>query len=524
MLTACSISAQNMESQSERSNKTSTKNVKTADAQSNEPGSVSTQSMQTAGKLVALDEKIINETGSNVSTESIIDQPATSPDPDFVRPVEPEINLNGRVVTFRGHYATLNNYKREPTGDASNLIDILYNRIQFVQDKFNFKFEFVPEVTSGWRVIDSFNKEALAGKNWADIVLNMSRMAFPTQAINKLVLPLNTVFDFVNDPVYYTIYLRTVTEWEGNIYGLPFERYGQPDLGIFYNKEIIDKMGLTDPMELYNRGDWNWENFFSLAVDATKDINNDGKVDQFGINGDVRRVYEALMASNGTNIVNYSNEDGYTLALEKPAVMRVINKISEIFNSLKIVKQDTFLTVDADNSFKNGKALFIMAGLPGQIGDMKKAGLSQVRWMSLPRGPDNENGNLNIIRESNYYSWTTTIGDDWENVIKASSWLFTPWDYVRYPEVKVINNSDRLIWMESIRQSNIFDEVNIDHIANMIFGKGTIVSKNPAWKPITTIVEDKVLKSICQKASVEQAVNANVVEECNNALNTLLGQ
>jgi len=74
-----------------------------------------------------------------------------------------------------------------------------------------------------------------------------------------------------------------------------------------FNKDLFEAEGLPDPYELYNAGEWNWENFHKIALAATKDLDGDGEADQFGIENLYTWAY--LVVMNGTNL-NVPGEDG----------------------------------------------------------------------------------------------------------------------------------------------------------------------------------------------------------------------
>jgi len=48
---------------------------------------------------------------------------------------------------------------------------------------------------------------------------------------------------------------------------------------MFYNCDLFDKAGVPYPND-----DWTWEDFKRLAIQLTKDFDNDGRIDQFGCN------------------------------------------------------------------------------------------------------------------------------------------------------------------------------------------------------------------------------------------------
>lgn len=62
--------------------------------------------------------------------------------------------------------------------------------------------------------------------------------------------------------------------WRGNLYGLP---KGVHTLAVFLNLDLFLGAGLEPPKE-----GWTWADYLRLAKALTKDLNGDGKPDQFG--------------------------------------------------------------------------------------------------------------------------------------------------------------------------------------------------------------------------------------------------
>jgi multiple sugar transport system substrate-binding protein len=63
-------------------------------------------------------------------------------------------------------------------------------------------------------------------------------------------------------------------------FGIP--RGGIPS-GIFYNKDLFDKAGLKYPPTDFEDASWTWDKLIEYAKALTKDTNNDGKIEQWGI-------------------------------------------------------------------------------------------------------------------------------------------------------------------------------------------------------------------------------------------------
>ncbi len=62
---------------------------------------------------------------------------------------------------------------------------------------------------------------------------------------------------------------------DGKIQCLPIDT---AKLVVFYNKEMFDNAGVPYPAD-----DWTWDDFLETAKALTKDVDNDGRIDQFGV-------------------------------------------------------------------------------------------------------------------------------------------------------------------------------------------------------------------------------------------------
>ena len=81
------------------------------------------------------------------------------------------------------------------------------------------------------------------------------------------------------DPNFRREYFPTALEsfnYDGFQGALPWD--GNVSL-MFYNKDLFDQEGVP-----YPRGDWTWEEFREIAKRFTKDLDGDGRIDQFGTN------------------------------------------------------------------------------------------------------------------------------------------------------------------------------------------------------------------------------------------------
>lgn len=81
--------------------------------------------------------------------------------------------------------------------------------------------------------------------------------------------------------------------YEQNQYTIPYEC--APKL-MFVNKTILDRENIPLPQE-----NWNWNDFYAICKQVTRDTDGDGVVDQYGVTG---YTWEDAFESNGVQLFN----------------------------------------------------------------------------------------------------------------------------------------------------------------------------------------------------------------------------
>jgi hypothetical protein len=77
------------------------------------------------------------------------------------------------------------------------------------------------------------------------------------------------------------------------------------------NLNIIEDIGAESPVSLWERGAWDWQAMREIMLMATRDLDGDGEIDQFGISGDPNQIFLNLVGANDGVLVNPDNDRGY---------------------------------------------------------------------------------------------------------------------------------------------------------------------------------------------------------------------
>ncbi|HOJ79462.1 MAG TPA: extracellular solute-binding protein [Clostridiales bacterium] len=260
------------------------------------------------------------------------------PEPEEIR------DLGGRVIKVAAWW-DLTPQGGTPSGDRQ------VARREEMEQKYNFKFEYV---NVPWdQTVETYSSSVMAGDPFADIatlednwVIGLANSGFVTE--------LDSLFDFTDEK--WDQVTKSLSTINGKTYGMGTGKWWPRGI-VFYNKNIFEREGLENPYELMKNGQWTWEKLEEIARKATKDTNNDGKIDQWGLGG--MDIDCSLVISNGSEFA--SIVDGKAkLNFREPAVLEAFNfyqrlcKEGIIFNKFNYEAEEIPWDLAA-NVFKEGK-------------------------------------------------------------------------------------------------------------------------------------------------------------------------
>lgn len=277
-------------------------------------------------------------------------------------------------------------------------------------------------------------------------------------------------------------------------YALPYETV--PTL-MFVNKTLLEKEGIPVP-----DADWSWDDLYRICKKVTKDLDGDGRLDQFGTYN--YGWLEALYSNDG-KIFDPQGKKCYLTSERTEESVRFIQRINELYQGEKVTRE----TFDAGN----------VAFMPLSFAEYrtyktypyKIKKYSDFQWdcITLPAGSMGDN----ISRVD-----SLLIGISSESRQKDMAWEF----------LKMLTN-DREIQMELFRYSqgaSVLKEVTnskeaeeilkkdteksdkiIDHnLLNQVIMNGRVVKEFPKYKEAMALAEGEVSKQYDSSTNVESAL------------------
>lgn len=277
-------------------------------------------------------------------------------------------------------------------------------------------------------------------------------------------------------------------------YALPYETV--PTL-MFVNKTLLEKEGIPVP-----DADWSGDDLYRICKKVTKDLDGDGRLDQFGTYN--YGWLEALYSNDG-KIFDPQGKKCYLTSERTEESVRFIQRINELYQGEKVTRE----TFDAGN----------VAFMPLSFAEYrtyktypyKIKKYSDFQWdcITLPAGSMGDN----ISRVD-----SLLIGISSESRQKDMAWEF----------LKMLTN-DREIQMELFRYSqgaSVLKEVTnskeaeeilkkdteksdkiIDHnLLNQVIMNGRVVKEFPKYKEAMALAEGEVSKLYDSSTNVESAL------------------
>jgi len=184
--------------------------------------------------------------------------------------------------------------------------------------KHNFKMEYIAIDYGEYH--DKVIASLMAGEPVGEIVRLGKTFAVPNLVKRDLLWPIDEYTKNAN--AFNQLVTDKLYTYNGRGYGFS---EGKANLvqGIFYNRTLMNELGIKPLQEYVDEDNWNWDTFIQVAKDANRDRNNDGVIDTWGLASD--SLMEYALASNNTGITVDDRQN-----LDDPKVVEVFQFISRL--------------------------------------------------------------------------------------------------------------------------------------------------------------------------------------------------
>ena len=258
----------------------------------------------------------------------------------------------------------------------------------------------------------------LAGKKIADLV----EMG-PAQMVAAAEMDYITSWDKYIDSTdaRWVEAYTNLGKYRNTQYGLQFYRPPEVRYCVVFNKTLLKANGI-DPNSLYTavkNGTWNFDMLRQCAIACTKDTDNDGKMNTYGIIGNPSYIAYGLLHANGGRLATLGSGGKVTATFNNAAAVKSLEFFNDLVNTDKVVYTkdaalgtdkawNTVTNIDYTKEFLNGKAAFLLWEswvLNQQV--KKGAGRMEYGMLPYPKGP-NASGYVSTADNARLFCLTST--------------------------------------------------------------------------------------------------------------------
>lgn len=139
-----------------------------------------------------------------------------------------------------------------------------------------------------------------------------------------------------------------MTSANGKVYGYSNGSV-RPDTFLYYNQDLVDKLGLEDPATLWNEGKWDYAKFVEFADAAKAQLGDESTV----LSGEYVRMAQGFLAASGGRFVDAETN---TVLLTNQKTLDTFNNLKNLYAKGQIDKASG--SNDVSDKFREGKAIF----------------------------------------------------------------------------------------------------------------------------------------------------------------------
>ncbi|GAF66606.1 ABC transporter substrate-binding protein [Bacillus sp. TS-2] len=247
--------------------------------------------------------------------------------------------------------------------------------LEELMEKHNFEIEYVAIDYGEYQ--QRVTASLLAGEPIGDIVRLGKTYTVPTLVQQDLLWPIDEYTQ--NENVFNQAVTNDLYTFEGRGYGFTEDRSNIVQ-GIFYNRTLLNELGMKSLQDYVDEDNWNWDTFIDVALEANQDTNNDGTVDTWGIANS--GMLERFLASNNTSLTVDDQQN-----LDDPATVEALNMVSRMVSEQVSRPTEGGDWTEPSQFFRQGNTLMYSGALYEFNGFQTDMPEYDLGFVPFPKGP-----------------------------------------------------------------------------------------------------------------------------------------
>lgn len=320
------------------------------------------------------DETLVETTTTTAATVEVNTEPLSEEDQNTVNDVTallPDVELENKTIKWFSFYDP---FHATTSGNTKAL------SLELFESKYNGEIEYVPTTWNN-RFTD-LSTQILGGEG-VDFVAGGDLDAFPKGVTNGMFQPVD---DYINYDDELWSNVKSLNDYfllNGNHYIMATQATAGPV--VIYNKQTIEENGFTDPAELLEEGNWNWDTFQQMLLDYV-----DVDAGCYGLDGWFNE--QPLMLTSGVPSVEL--RDGKLVHnFYDPDLERAMDFMYNLNQNGLVLDKNLFNWQTHIEYIGEGKELFYICGLytlegAPDIWTATYGDADDVMFVPMPKDPD----------------------------------------------------------------------------------------------------------------------------------------
>ena len=317
------------------------------------------------------------------------------------------LDKDGKVVDLGGMEIIIADYWSAADGTPNPATDAAteaqYEYRDWIQETYNFKIS--QRGLSDW----AGNPEAFL--NFASTggaenymwILRPDCVATPMNSGLLYDLASLDCLDFENDNQFNDAITGLMSQGD-KIFGTSFGPT-EPRQVVFFNKRLVEEAGI-DPESIYDLqkdNQWTWEAFTDLLQKCTRDTDNDGVIDSYGMASNTTDVFLAAVANNNGKFFDFV--DGkYVCTAQSDETLEALNWAVATLQSYQMPQPADSEWNWFFPAFKNGQAAFsVIQSYSANVGSDLDGMVDDFGMVAFPTGPKAEAGAYKTVASENIH-------------------------------------------------------------------------------------------------------------------------
>lgn len=309
-------------------------------------------------------EDLVDETDGG--SEDDVEEPTV----DYIQTPEMDFDLGGRTIKVVAWW------DNAIPGDSPDTLQAQEN-LKALEEKHNFTMEYVTIDYMEYQ--EAVTASLIANEPIGDIIRLAKNYTVPILVQRDMIWAID---EWVQNENSFNLQMTNdLFTHEGKGYAFSHDHIDHDTTGLFYNRTLMDDLGLKPIQEYIEEDNWNWDTFKEVIMSANQDTNNDGQFDVWGLAN--RSVLPSALASNDAALTN-----GDKQTLDDPATVEVLEFMRELGQDGLARPTEGGDWTEPKQFFLQGNTLFY-TGAYWETNDLRNdLAEYDIGFLPFPKGPN----------------------------------------------------------------------------------------------------------------------------------------